>query len=139
MNNIIIDTEKKIESGFKTPDGYFENFSNKLDFLTSKEKTKVISFYSKNKKWIYSVAAVIVLALTTPLFYKMQNNEQELTSTEIENYLTQEKSISDDEIVDLLEKEDIEKLKVNHNISSSDIEEELTSNNDIENYIINEN
>jgi hypothetical protein len=139
MKDFKIDTSEKLTTGFQIPEGYFDAFSEKIMQRIPKEEPKIISFYSRNKKWIYSAAAILVLALSLPIVYQLQNKEQELSSSEIENYLTQNKSVSDDDLVNLLEQEDIDKLKVNTSIAKDAIEDELSKNIDVEQYITNEN
>ena len=139
MKDFKIDTSEKLTTGFQIPEGYLDAFSEKVMQLISKEDPKVISFYARNKSWIYSVAAVLVLALSLPIVNQLQNKEQELSSTEIENYLTQNKSVSDDDLVNLLEQEDIDELKVNTPISEDALEDELSKNIDVEQFITNEN
>ena len=139
MKDFKIDTSEKITTGFQIPDGYWDAFSEKVMQRIPKEEPKVISFYARNKRWIYSSAAVLVLTLSIPIVNQLQNKEQELSSYEIENYLTLNKSVSDDEIVNLLEQEDIDKLKINTPISKDALEDELSNNIDVEQYITNEN
>jgi len=54
MKTFKLDSEPKIDSGFKTPDNYFDNFSanliQKLQNEPITEKTKVISIFRKRKK-----------------------------------------------------------------------------------------
>ncbi len=139
MKDFKLEDSEKLRSGFKIPEGYFDAFSEKVMHRILKEETKVISFYSRNKRLLYSVAAVFVLALSLPIVNHLQNKEQELSSTEIENYLTQNKSVTDDELVNLLEQEDIDKIKITSSITNEAIEEELSNNTEIELYITNEN
>ena len=53
MKAFKLDNEPKIESGFKTPDNYFENFQSAMIEKLSKEpvikETKVISIFRKRK------------------------------------------------------------------------------------------
>ena len=100
---------------------------------------KIISFYSRRKKWIYTSAAILVVTLSLPIVNHLQNKEQELSSSEIENYLTLNKSVSDDEIVNLLEQEDIDNLKISTPITKEAIEDELSNSTELEQYITNEN
>ncbi|WP_396169380.1 hypothetical protein [Flavobacterium sp.] len=139
MKDFKIDTSEKITTGFQIPEGYWEAFSEKVMQRIPKEEPKVISFYARNKKWIYTAAAILILTLSLPIVNQLQNKEQELSSTEIENYLTLNKSVSDDDLVNLLEQEDIEKLKVNTPITKDALEDELSNNIDLEQYITNEN
>jgi hypothetical protein len=55
----------------------------------------------------------------------------------LEDYITYNSGISQNELVDLLEKEDIEKMNVNYNIQDKELEELLSQNNNIEQYITN--
>lgn len=138
MKDFKLDSSEKITTGFQIPEGYWDAFSEKVMQRIPKEP-KVISFYARNKRWIYSVAAVLVLALSLPIVNQLQNKEQELSSIEIENYLTQNKLLSDDEIVNLLEQEDVDNLRVTTPITKDVLEDELSNNTDVEQYITNEN
>jgi hypothetical protein len=137
MKDFKLDTNEKITSGFKIPDNYFDDFSEKVMHRLPKEEPKVISFYARNKRWIYSAAAVLVLALSVPIVYQMQNKEAEMTSSEVENYLVNNTTLSDDDIVNLLEQEDIDKLKEEAPIEKEALEEALSNNPEIEQYITN--
>jgi NACalpha-BTF3-like transcription factor len=137
MKDFKLDTNEKVTSGFKIPDNYFDDFSKKVMQRLPKEEPRVISFYAKNKRWIYSAAAVLVLALSVPIVYQMQNKEAEMTSSEVENYLVNNTTLSDDDIVNLLEQEDIDKLKEEAPIEKETLEEALSNNPEIEQYITN--
>jgi hypothetical protein len=75
--------------------------------------------------------------LSFPLVYQLEGNHEQPSAAEIENYLTQQSPISEDEIVNLLEQEDINKLKITNSISKADLEEELYLNTELEKYITN--
>ena len=137
MKNINLETSKKITPGFQIPEGYFDTFSEKLLKELPLKETKTISFYTRNKKWIYSAAAVLVLMLSLPLVFQIETNEEKLSSVEIENYLTQQNPISEEELINLLEQEDIDQLKINSTITKEAIEEELSVATDLEKYITN--
>lgn len=137
MKNNILENEKKITSGFIVPEDYFANFSNNLMQKLPAKEIKTISFYARNKKWIYSAAAILVIALSLPIVFQMEKEEELLSDTEIENYLTQQNVISEDEIINCLEKEDLVNLKINSTVTEEAIEEELINNNELEQYITN--
>jgi len=139
MKEIKMETNEKITSGFKTPEGYWDDFSEKVMQQLPNNEPKIISFYSSRKKWIYSTAAILVIALSFPIINHLQNKEEELSSSEIENYLTMNKSVSDDEIVNLLEQEDIDNLIISTPITKEAIEDELSNNTELEQYITNAN
>lgn len=137
MKNINLEKSKKITPGFQIPEGYFDTFSEKLLLELPINETKTISFYTQNKKWIYAAAAVLVIMLSLPLVYQLERNQEQPSAAEIENYLTQQSPISEDEIVNLLEQEDIDQLKTNSTITNEAIEEELSASTDLEKYITN--
>jgi hypothetical protein len=139
MNDFKINTNEKITSGFKIPDNYFDSFSEKVMQQLPKEEPKVISFFARNKKILFSAAAVLVIALSISLVFKIQNKEQEVSSDDVENYLVYHTTLSDDDIVNLLEQEDIENIKVSNPIENEAIEDALSNNSELEQYITNEN
>ena len=67
----------------------------------------------------------------------MNSNSTELDQQTLEDYITYNSGISENELVDLLEKEDIEKMNVDFNIQDKELEELLSENNNIEQYITN--
>ncbi len=137
MKDFKLDTNEKISTGFKIPEGYFDTFSEKMLLQLSKEEPKVISFYARNKTWMFSVAAVLVIALSIPIVNQLQNIQNEMTTSEVETYITQHTSVSDDDIVNLLDQEDIDKLKIDTPIEDEALEDILSKNSELENYITN--
>ena len=138
MKEFKLDNEPKITSGFTTPDGYFDTFSEKIVAqLPNEESPKVISFYSHRKRWMFAAAAVLVLALSVPIFNKMTTNTTELDQQTLEDYITYNSGISENDLVNLLEKEDIEKMNVDYNFQDKEVEDLLSENNCIEQYITN--
>jgi hypothetical protein len=113
MKDFKLDIPEKINTGFIIPDNYFDNFSDRVLIQLPIKESKIISFYARNKKWIYSAAAILILSLSLPLVYKMDNSEEQLNAVDIENYLTQQSTISEDELINLLEQEDIDQLREN--------------------------
>ena len=67
----------------------------------------------------------------------MNTNSSELDQQTLEDYITYNSGISENELVDLLEKEDIEKMNLDYNIQDKDLEELLSENNNIEQYLTN--
>lgn len=137
MKEFKLDNEPKITSGFTTPDGYFDSFSERMMAQLPKESTKVISINRTRKRWLFAVAAVLILALSVPLFNQLNSNTTELDQQTLEDYITYNSGISENELVDLLEKEDIEKMNEDFNIQDKELEELLSENNNIEQYITN--
>ena len=137
MHEFKLDNQPKITPGFTVPDNYFAAFSEKVLLQLPKEEPKVISIWVENKKWLYAVAAVLVLSLSIPFIYVSQNDSNEASNVAIENYLSCHSTLTDDDIVELLDPEDIEKLNISNDIEDKDVEELLTGNSNLEQYITN--
>ncbi|HMI08032.1 MAG TPA: hypothetical protein VK528_10830 [Flavobacterium sp.] len=137
MKDFKLDNHEKISPGFKIPEGYFDSLSEKITGQLSKEKPKVIPLYQKRKTWIYAAAAVLVTALSLPVYNSITANSNEPDQATLENYLANQSNISEDVLVDLLEKEDIEKLEIDYNLGDKAIEDALLHNANLEQYIIN--
>ncbi len=136
MNKFKLDKEPKIDSGFKIPENYFETFSKKIQIQLQEKETKVVPLISKRKKWIMAVAAILILALMIPVYNKIEASKIELDETTLEDYITDQTSINQYDLVSLLEEEDIQNIKVELPIENETIEELLYSNSNIEHYII---
>jgi cell division protein FtsL len=136
MKNFNLGNEPKITSGFRTPDGYFDTFSEKVLAQLPKQETKVISIFSSKKVWYFAVAAVLILMLSIPLFTKYSTQQEEIDTATLENYIAYQSNISEEEIVNLLEQDDLDKMKLDFNIDDATIEDALKSNSNLEQYLI---
>ncbi|WP_264521123.1 hypothetical protein [Flavobacterium sp. N1994] len=136
MKDFKLDNEPKITSGFTTPEGYFDAFSDRLLSQLPKQEPKVISIFSTKKTWYYVAAAILVLMLSIPIYNKVTTRSEEVDSATLENYLACQSTISEEEIVNLLEQKDLDKMKIEFNVEDKDIEEALNSNSNLEQYII---
>ena len=140
MNNFKLDNEPKIKSGFQIPEHYFDSFSEKVMNQLPKEEPKVVSLWDRNKRWIYSAAAILVLSLTIPLANQFQSTSSEVATTEtneIENYLAYHASLSDEEIIKLLDKEDIAEIEVTNSLDEEALKQALHEDSNTEYYITN--
>ena len=137
MKTFKLENEPKIKSGFKTPENYFDAFSVKVMQQLPKEKPKTISIFSKRKPWIYAAAAVLVLALTIPIYNHFYSLSLEIDDTTMENYITYQSSVSDTDLVNFLDEKDIQKMSIDLNIEDKTIENELTKNKNLEYYLLN--
>ena len=134
MKEFKINNENKITSGFTTPEGYFDNFTidlNNTESHLNKDK-KVISI--NTKRWLTSVAAVLIVALSVSVYTKLVIEKTE-NSIEMENYISNHSEISQYDLITLLDKKDIENLSVEMNASNPKTEEEFDNANEIENYL----
>lgn len=138
MKTFKLDNSPKIESGFKTPENYFDTFSARVMQQLPKEEPKTISLFSKRKSWIYAAAAVLVLALTLPVVYtNFYRSSPEIDEATLENYISYNTSISDTDLVNLLDEKDIQKIDIGMNIEDKTIENELSENKNLEHYLLN--
>ena len=136
MKNFNLGNEPKITSGFTTPDGYFDTFSEKVLAQLPKQETKVISIFSSKKVWYFAAAAILILMLSIPLFTKYSTQQEEIDTATLENYIAYQSNISEEEIVNLLEQDDLDKMKLDFNIDYATIEDALKSNSNLEQYLI---
>lgn len=134
MKEFKINDKNKITSGFTTPEGYFDGFSIDVNNNLSEPNNdrKVISI--NTKRWITSVAAVLIVALSVTVYTKLiiENPED---SIEMENYITNHSEISQYDLITLLDKKDIENLSIEMNNSNTKTDEEFANTNEIENYL----
>jgi flagellar basal body-associated protein FliL len=138
MKTFKLDNSPKIESGFKTPENYFDTFSARVMQQLPKEEPKTISLFSKRKSWIYVAAAILILALTLPVVYtNFYRSSQEIDEATLENYISYNTSISDTDLVNLLDEKDIQKIDIGMNIEDKTIENELSENKNLEHYLLN--
>lgn len=136
MKPFKLDNEPKITSGFKTPEGYFDSFTDKVFTQLAKEEPKVISIFSRRKTWYYAAAVAVVMLLSVPIYNNFATSSEEVDAVALEDYINNHTTISDDEIADLLDKEDLEKMKLDLNLEDEAVEDILLNNTDLEQYII---
>jgi hypothetical protein len=137
MKTFKLDTEPKIKSGFTTPENYFENFSEKVMQQLPENEPKIISIFARRKTWMYAAAAVLIIALTIPMYFTSSTHSSEIDDATIENYITYQSNISDTDLVNLLDKEDLDQMSSDMNIEDITIEDELLGNKNLEQYILN--
>jgi hypothetical protein len=140
MTPFKLDNEPKIESGFKTPDSYFENFQAILIERLANEptikETKVIAIFRKRKTVLLAVAAVFTISLMIPVLYQSYSKNKDLDSATIENYLAEEDHINQDEIISQIEPESNIIILNTKEIETQILEDMLASNPNIENLVI---
>lgn len=137
MKDFKLDNEPKITPGFTVPEGYFDSFAEKILTQLPKEESKVISMTTSKKKWYFAVAAILIAMLSIPIYNNISTKQDEIDAATLENYLAYHSTITEDEIVNLLDLEDLERMKVELTIDDAYIEEILKSNTNLEEYLIN--
>ncbi|KIA87754.1 hypothetical protein [Flavobacterium sp. AED] len=136
MKAFKLENEPKIESGFKTPDHYFENFSAKVLQQLPKEEPKVISIFQKKKIVIMMVAAILIVALMIPILNTYSNKTKELDSATLENYLTEQSNMTQYDLISELQPEDINKMKTTVVLEDKTVEDILATNSNLEHLIL---
>lgn len=140
MKTFKLDNEPKIDSGFKTPDNYFENFSENLLQKLSEEpvgkKTKVVSIFRKRKTVLMAIAAVLMLALMIPIAYQANTKSKEVDTATLENYLTEETNLNQDELISEIDPENTKIITPTKEVETEALEDILVANPNIENLVI---
>jgi hypothetical protein len=137
MKTFKLENEPKIEPGFKTPENYFDTFSARIMQQLPEEEPKVISLFSRRKTWIYAAAAILVLALTIPVYNNFYGRSPEIDAASLENYIAYHSTVSDADLVNLLDEKDIQKINIDLNIDEKVIENELSQDSNLEHYLLN--
>lgn len=112
MKDFNLETEKKIETGFKVPEAYFETFEERLFERIAQTEVatpiKVVSLWQRKTFWVSGIAAAVVLALGTWLYFENNTKEASITSQE---YLAYSNDITTEDIAQHLTDEDITALE----------------------------
>lgn len=131
MKAFKLENKPKIESGFKTPDHYFENFSENILCHLPVHEPRVISIFKKRKRSLMIAAAILIVALMLPMFYNSTNN-RELDAATLENYLSYQTNMSQYDLINALESDDIDSIKTTVALEDKTIEDILATNPDLE-------
>lgn len=104
---------EKIETGFKVPEGYFEQFESKmLNQLVVENEPKVISLWQNKRVWMTSIAAVLLVSIALPIYFSMSNTTTSVVEDEtIETYLAMQPVMTNYEIATELTNEDFASLE----------------------------
>ena len=135
MKDFKLDREPKIGTGFTAPEGYFDDFQTRMMANLPVQEPKVIPLFARRKTWIMSAVAVLVLALSIPVYNNLYSTSEEIDTVSMENYLAYQSNISQYDLINLLDSEDIQSLDVDLALEDKTIEDILTNNNNLENYI----
>ena len=114
----------------------FKGSPVKINANLPKNEPKVISIFQKRKTWMYGIAAVLAISLSVVFYQQSQSNET-LDADFLENYIARNTTVSEYDLLELLEKEDIEKIQIDLDIQDDILEETMINNNNLEHYIIN--
>ena len=136
MKTFKVENEPKIETGFITPEHYFENFSIKMMEQLPNNEPKVISIFQKRKNIFMLVAAVLVLALMVPILNPSTKNSKDLDAVALENYITYQSNVNQYDLISVLESEDINTINSGIVLEDDAIEDHLSTNSNLENLIL---
>lgn len=111
MERFKLDENKKIKTGFTTPEDYFDSLTERLMLQLPEKEAKVIPLYRKATVWISTAAAVLVLALGLMMYFKSGVQAVQPDNASIENYLAYQSNISSYDIIQQLDQQDIDELE----------------------------
>lgn len=129
MSEFKLDEGGKIKPGFRTPEGYFEGFAEKLSERLPAAEPKVVPLYRRRPVWL-SAAAVFVMLLGLGIFFRdmMAPQAVQPDAEAIENYLVYQQGINSYDLMQNLDIQDIKEIKVSlDNIPDEAIEEYLST------------
>jgi len=138
MKAFKLENEPKIKSGFKTPENYFDDFSEKVLIQLNEKEVKVIPFYKRKKILSLAAAAMIGFALMIPVVNNYRADSNELDEATLETYLSHS-NISQYDLIQNLDDSDIEKLGNNVTLENETLEDILATSPNIEHLITEQN
>ena len=139
MKTFKLENEPKIKSGFKTPENYFDDFSEKVLQQLNEKEVKVIPFYKRKKALWTAAAAVVGFALLIPVINNYRANSTDLDEATLENYLSYHSNISQYDLIQKLDDSDIEKLGNDVTLEDETLEDILATSPNIEHLISEQN
>jgi hypothetical protein len=86
---------------------------------------------------MYATAAIITVSLSIPLMNVWNSTSDEVQTAELENYLTYQSTLTDDQIIEHLDVSDLNNIDIESNVTNEEIEAILMENTDIEYQLIN--
>lgn len=136
MKDFKLDNEPKITTGFRVPEHYFDHLSASILQELPIEEPKVISIFQKRKKIMFAVAAVIILALSMPIYTYFMNSSQNPDSISMENYLAYQSNITQYDLINEYENSNLVPLNETLISDPTIIEEQLLKEGNLEQLII---
>jgi len=136
MKDFKLDDYPKINTGFTTPVHYFEYLPEQIMKKLPSQKPKVLPIFKRRNLWLTTAAAILVIALCVPLYNTINPINKEIDLATMENYFSYRSTISQYDLVNLLDDKDVEAIDLDIEVEDNTIEELLTTNKNFENYII---
>lgn len=139
MKTFKLENEPKIKSGFKSPENYFDDFSEKVLQQLDQREVKVIPFYKRKKTLSLAAAALIGFALMIPIVNNYRATSNDLDEATLETYLSYQSNISQYDLIQKLDDSDIEKLNNEVTLEDETLEDILSTSPNIEHLISEQN
>lgn len=130
-----LDSSPKIETGFKASDDYFDQLQTSLSQKIKENEVHVVALH-QHKKWYFAVAAIVILSISISAYFLLNN--QTLHHDDVEEYLHYQSSISQEDVYQDFDDQDVETLenKLELALHENEIEHFLDSQNINEYYLI---
>jgi len=126
MNDFKLNEEQKIKTGFTNPpDAYFDSFTDGMMQQLPEPEVKVVPLYKRKPVWL-SAAAAFVTMFTGGYF--LVNNTAPATqpdATAIENYLVYQTNVTQYDMIDHLDTQDIQELEASITLNDEAVEDYL--------------
>jgi len=135
MKTFKLENEPRIKSGFKAPEHYFDDFSEKVLQQLNEKEVKVIPFYKRKRSLSLAAAAVIGFALLIPIVNNYRATSNDLDEATLETYLAYQSNLNQYDLIQKLDNSDIEKLNNNITLEDETIEDILSTSPNIEHLI----
>lgn len=135
MKTFKLNNETKITSGFRTPENYFENFSDNVLNQLQEREVKIIPIYKRKKVYAMLAAAVIFVAFMIPIVNNYNITSKDLDQNTLETYLAYQSNLNQYDLVNALDTKDIDELGQNVALEKEILEDILTSNPNLLNLI----
>lgn len=116
MKRFDLDNEPKIPSGFKIPDHYFEQLENTIMHQLPEKEVRVISIFSTRRFWLTAAAAIFVFGIFTTMYLSYSKTD----GITAEDYLANETSITNEDIIENLSDEDITAMEESFDLYDHD-------------------
>lgn len=139
MKTFKLENEPKLKSGFKTPEHYFDDFSEKVLQQLNEKEVKVIPFYKSKKTFTLLAAAMVVFALMIPIVNNYKATSNDLDEATLETYLSYQSNINQYDLIQKLDDSDIEKLNNEVTLEDETLEDILSTSPNIEHLISEQN
>ena len=123
MKDFKLDHIPKINSGFKIPEGYFDDFDKKIMSALPQKEVKIFSIFRKSALWIVAAASLVI---GFSVVYHFNDNDQ--ISISNDEYLTLDENLHTEDFAAYLSEKDLSALE--HSLTDYDPElKKLTDEN----------